>query len=307
LESAQAGKLRENYCNNDKSSAVKLARCYLTGRAKKVWQPDEQTQVRRELYFAYERAAKNSTRCRNQIKGFLNQHCIRCPKRLSLTKPAGLHFALQVKQWSPLQRIVLASLFDSLIHAETQRKTLSRQMCIEIYNDKQLKQLMRLMGVAHIIAFAIGAFVADIERFATAKKLVGYFGLAPRKTQSGNNIEGRKGGIGNSGRKQIRTLLIQSAQNAMQHKSNPLHKWGWKLIIKKNRNLALAAVARKIATAIWHLLKGHYTPLKEASDSIMNKIRKISVEIGPEFRQELGFSKLNLFCEHFFQTIKVNT
>jgi hypothetical protein len=39
LESQRAGQIRDAYCNNDKSSAVKLARIYLTGMAREVWEP----------------------------------------------------------------------------------------------------------------------------------------------------------------------------------------------------------------------------------------------------------------------------
>ena len=40
LESAQAGAIKKNYYNDDRSSAVRLARSYLTGIHKEVWQPD---------------------------------------------------------------------------------------------------------------------------------------------------------------------------------------------------------------------------------------------------------------------------
>ena len=43
------------------------------------------------------------------------------------------------------------------------------------------------MGIRHRVAFARMAMVSDIHRFPTAKKLVGYLGLAPRKDQSGND------------------------------------------------------------------------------------------------------------------------
>ena len=51
LESAQAAKVRENFCNDDRHSAIKLARVYLSGLAKVVWQPDEATRQLREVFF----------------------------------------------------------------------------------------------------------------------------------------------------------------------------------------------------------------------------------------------------------------
>ena len=45
LESHQASKIKENFCNDDRHSAGKLARVYLSGLAQIVWQPVEQTRV----------------------------------------------------------------------------------------------------------------------------------------------------------------------------------------------------------------------------------------------------------------------
>ena len=40
LESNQLGKLKEVHANNDKLSAVRIAKAYLAGTAKEVWVPD---------------------------------------------------------------------------------------------------------------------------------------------------------------------------------------------------------------------------------------------------------------------------
>ena len=79
------------------------------------------------------------------------------------------------------------------------------------------------MGVRHIVAFALMAMIGDVNRFATAKKLIGYFGLSPHKVQSGNNAKGRDRSIGNTGRGDVRALLTQAAQNAMMQRNSPLH------------------------------------------------------------------------------------
>ena len=53
LESHQASKIKENFCNDDRHGAVKLARVYLSGLAKIVWQPDEKTKELCEVFFAH--------------------------------------------------------------------------------------------------------------------------------------------------------------------------------------------------------------------------------------------------------------
>lgn len=305
LESAQAAKIKENFCHDDRHSAIKLGRVYLSGLAKIVWQPDAQTRQMREVFFSHRNAVKDCTRLRNRIRMFLNEHCVRLPKGTALTKQQGLDRALKAHDWSNLQTGLLEDSFQQLWYAENRRKKLE-QLMIELLLEKpQWAQLWRIMGVRHIVAFALMAMVGDIHRFASAKKLVGYFGLSPRKVQSGNNARGREKGIGNTGRGDVRALLIQSAQNAMCQKNSPLHKWGWKLSLKKgSRNIAVAAVARKLTVAIWHLLQGHFTHALEMDKHLKEKMRKIATILGAEKRIEKGFADRRLFIEHHFKRIQ---
>lgn len=307
LESAQAGKIRDNFCNDDKSSAVKLARVYLTGLAKIVWQPDAQTRERRELFFAHRNAVKDATCCRNRIRSFLNEHCVRLKKGTSLIEATGEATALGAKKWSPLQVDLLRQKFSQLREAETRRKQLERAIVRELAANPEWARLWRLMGIRHRVAFGLMAIIGDINRFPTAKKLVGYFGLAPRKDQSGNDAKGTNRGIGEFGRKDVRALLLQSAQNALTQRDSPLHKWGWKLLVRKHRNEAAAAIARKLTVSIWYLLKGHFTPLLEASEHLTTKLLKLATVLGKEQLKKLGFANRDAFVTEQIKKIQLIT
>lgn len=111
LESAQAGKIRDNFCNDDRHSAAKLARVYASGLAKQVWQPDAKTRERREVFFAHRNAVCDATRSRNRIHSFLNEHCVRLKKGTALTQASGERAALSAKAWTALQRELLAQAF----------------------------------------------------------------------------------------------------------------------------------------------------------------------------------------------------
>ncbi len=95
-----------------------------------------------------------------------------------------------------------------------------------------------------------------------------------------------------------RALLIQSAQNALNQKNSPLHQWGWKLTLRKgHRNIAVAAVARKLTVSIWYLLKGHFSPLTEATETIRVKIHKLATEIGVKTIKMMGYASKTAFEE----------
>ncbi len=307
LESAQAGKIRDNFCNDDRHSAVKLARIYLSGLAKVVWQPDAKTREYREVFFAHRNAVKDATRGRNRIHSFLNEHCVRLKRGVRLTEPSGAATALAAKAWTPLQAELLAQKFTQLREVEARRKQLEKIMARELATNARWASLWRLMGIRHRVAFALMAMVGDIHRFPTAKKLVGYFGLAPRKDQSGKDAKGRDLGLGGFGRGDVRGLLLQSAHNALTQRDSPLHKWGWKLLLKKHRNEAAAAVARKLTVSVWHLLMGHFTPLLEAGEHLRTKLLKLATVIGKTGLKELGFADRDAFVSAQIKSLQLLT
>jgi transposase len=307
LESAQASHVRDNFCNDDRHSAVKLARVYLSGLAKIVWQPDQVTRERREVFFAHRNAVKDTTRGRSRIRSFLNEYCVRLPKGTSLIERSGLERVLEKRKWSVLQEPLLTQMFEQLWAAEKRRKELERLMVRELAAAPAWAKLWRLMGVRHCVAFALMAMIGDIHRFPTAKKLAGYLGLSPRREQSGNDAKGREKGLGNNGRSDVRALLIQSAQNAMTQKASPLHRWGWKLALKKNHNQAVAAVARKLAVAIWHLLMGHCTPLVEAGAHLTTKLLRLATLLGRDTLTQLGFENRDAWVNQQIKLIQLST
>ena len=115
------------------------------------------------------------------------------------------------KEWTSLQKELLSERFDCLQQSE-KRRALGKDHDQGTINRPQWCKLWRMMGVRHIVAFGLMAIIGDVNRFPNAKKLVGYIGLSPSKVQSGNNVKGREKGTGNTGRGDVRALLVQSAQ-----------------------------------------------------------------------------------------------
>ncbi len=181
--------------------------------------------------------------------------------------------------------------------AHERRRRLSSVMAQEVAADRSLLQLMRLLGVRHIVAFAIGAVVGDISRFAGPKKLVAYIGLSPSVEDSGETIHGR-GQLVSFGRRDLRTLLVQSAQNALSQKSSPLHTWGWKLCLRKGtKKIAVIAIARKLTVSIWYLLRGLFSPLQQIDQTLEIKLSKLATAIGKKTLHQLGYLSKAAFIQ----------
>ena len=297
LESQRAGQIRSAYCVNDRVDAVKLARVYLSGLALTVWQPDVQTRERREVLHCYRTAVTDATRARNRLKSFLSDHGVRLKPGARLTQPSGHKRVRSAQAWSERQGLLLDGMLSTLQQAEQKRKHLAALMAREVVQDPKLLRLLRLLGVRHVIAYAVGAVVGDIGRFPNPKKLVAYLGLAPRVETSGNQKRGPEGLI-SAGRRDLRSLLVQAAQNALRQPRSPLHTWGWKLHLRKgHKNVAVAAVARKLTVSIWYCLRGLGVTAAKLDHSLAVKLRKIATIIGKKTLREWSYPSTNAFIK----------
>ena len=303
LESCHLGKLKEVHANNDKISAVRIAKAYLAGTAKEVWVPDSLTQERRDWFHAHRKAVKRATQVRNRLKSFLSDNAVRLAKGTRLAQDtAKVQDQLrQTRQWSPRQWQVIEILLLELQHADQQRQHWRSLITQEVLSDSQLLSMVRLYGVREITAFAMGAFIGDIKRFGSPAQLVKYVGLNPAFDDSGEAKW--SGGIGGHGRSDLRSLLVEGAQ-AILRTHSPLAQWGRKLLGRKGEiKLVVAAVARKLTVAIWYLLMGRWTPVEEIDARLAMKLSRMITAVGSEKLNNLGKDRVK-YREETYQLLK---
>jgi transposase len=139
-----------------------------------------------------------------------------------------------------------------------------------------------------VSAFALVAVIGDIQRFARPENLVAYIGLNPGQRCSGKGKDIRLG-VGRGGRGDVRHRLVQGAQAILRTgQKTPLGQWGWKLFLRKGqRNIAVAAVARKLLVQVWHMLQGHVPTALESDKTLQTKLTKLAVSLGAARRQQL--------------------
>jgi transposase len=306
LEPLRASQVRKAYCTTDKISAVKLARVYFSGLAVEVWTPDDKTRERREVLHAHRRAVQDTTRGRNRIRSWLNQFGIRRRKGLRLTRESGRDWVLAQREWAPTQRMLVNQMFEDLWQAEERRKQLRQVMAEEVGSDPELLKLNRLFGLHIIGAYGLAAIIGDIHRFRTPRKLAAYLGFSPNINRSG--LGKHDGGSSPWGCGEVRRILIQSAKTILRFDNKtPLHRWGLALACRKGRNLAAFAVARKLVTAVWYLLKGFFTPLTEDTPILRRKLFELAQEIGKDRIRELGFAHSGDFRDRKMQVLLETT
>lgn len=112
--------------------------------------------------------------------------------------------------------------------------------------------LKTMPGFDVLTAIAFLAEVGDIERFRKSSQVAAFLGLVPRVYSSGNTH--RTGRITKCGSKLMRWMLVQSAWNAIRASSNLRRSYA-AISRRKGQKPAIVAIARKLATIGYHVLK----------------------------------------------------
>lgn len=231
---------------------------------------------------------------RNRLRSYLSDNGVRlAPKTPLASDPQKVKTQVQsARSWTSRQWQVIEGLFLELVHADQQRRHWRGLIAQEVLTAVQL------CGVRDLTAFALVAIIGDIKRFARPGSLVKYLGLNPAFDDSGQ--EKWTGGIGGHGRKDLRCLLIEGAQAIPRCARTLRAQWGRKLLARKGqKNLVVAAMARKLAVALWYLLRGLWTPLEQIDLSVEIKIGKIITQVAPakELAAKVGKSRSAYYQE----------
>jgi transposase len=118
--------------------------------------------------------------------------------------------------------------------------------------DVRARWLQTVPGIGAYSAMVILAEIGDIERFQTKRALASYAGLTPSLRESAGRT--RRGGIGHHGSGTLRWIMLQVAQVAARH-SPAARAWMARLRKRKPPQVARIALARKLLTAVWALLR----------------------------------------------------
>jgi hypothetical protein len=120
--------------------------------------------------------------------------------------------------------------------------------------DSRIQRTRTIPGVGPRTAEILVACIDDPNRFANGRQVSAYFGLIPRKYQSGETD--RNGRITKRGNPLARTILVECAWASLRY--NPWAKGVYDRICgkqKTRKKKAAIALGRKIAVVAWAMLR----------------------------------------------------
>jgi transposase len=231
----------------DREDARLLLRLLREGRFPKLWVPSPENRDLRQLLWHRHRLVQMRTRIKNQLHAIaLNQGVQRKSRLWSKAGRAQLE-SFTLAPWAARRRHDLLQLLDQLT---PQIAELSQAVEQEAERRPEVHRLMTHPGVGPITALAFVLVLGTPQRFGCGKQVGSYLGLIPCEDSSAGKQ--RLGHLSKQGHTLLRYLLVEAAQAAVRCDA------GWRrrfvhLAMRRQRNIAIAAMARKLAVSLYWL------------------------------------------------------
>lgn len=116
--------------------------------------------------------------------------------------------------------------------------------------DPAAKTLRQVPGIGLLGATALAATLGDASGWRNAREFATSLGLTPRHSGTGGKVT--MGGINKRGDPYLRTLLVSGARAVANAPSAP--EWVRELMRRRPANVAVVALANKLARTAWALL-----------------------------------------------------
>jgi transposase len=255
----------------DKVDATVLAQLLRVEYLPPVWQPDPGTRAERSLASRRSALTRQSIHLKNRLHSVLHQRLIQPPRDLFGKAGRAWLAALDLPPLARGEIDTLLRLLDALV---IEQRDLRAEIDRRAYASDEIKLLMTLPGIDVTIAHALVAAIGPIDRFESPERLAAYFGLVPSVRQSAEHAY--HGRITKQGNTNVRWLLVQAAQIAGRH-PGPLGLQFARLARRKSRNVAIIAIARKLAVLTWHLLTSGQPYRYALPDVVATKLQRLRV------------------------------
>jgi transposase len=237
----------------DRRDAEHILKLLVEDRFPRIWVPSLEERDVRQLLVHRHKQVQARTRTKNQLQALALSQGVQ--KKWKLWTQAG-RVELEQLPLLPYAAERRKRLLEALDGWEAEIGELDRRVAEEARRRPEAVRLMTHPGVGPVTALAMVLTLGPAERFESAKQVGSYFGLIPSEASSGGRQ--RLGRISKQGSSFLRFLLVEAGQTAARYDAQ-LKRFYRRLATRKNRGVAKVAVARKLATRLYLMLREGWT------------------------------------------------
>ena len=192
----------------------------------------------------------------NQIRAFLlEQGRPMRPGRVALRGELRRLLAADAPVISPSLARLLSQLLEEWQQLEERIDRVTGEITAVATADPACQRLMAVPGVGPISATALVAAVGNGSAFSKGRDFAAWLGLVPRQHSTGGTP--RLLGVSKCGNRYLRRLVVLGAQSVRRSKVRDRQRFGpWlqRLELRVHRNVAVVALANKLARIAWAVL-----------------------------------------------------
>lgn len=188
----------------------------------------------------------------NGLRGLLAEYGEVMPQgRAGITKGIATALAKLVDRLPAVLLDTLREQWARVGQLDEQVAEIERRLRAWHKEDKASRRIAEIPGVGLLTATAAVASMGDPKSFKSGREFAAWLGLVPKHTGTGGRI--RMLGISKRGDTYLRTLLIHGARSVIANSKQPT-EWVTNLTQRRPANVAVVALANKMARTIWALL-----------------------------------------------------
>jgi transposase len=247
----RAGEVRRQ--KTDRRDGEQLLQLLMEERFPRIWVPSLEERDVRQLRMHRHKQVQARTRLKNQLHALALSQGVQKKRQLWTVAGRAELEKLELLPYAGLRRERLLKTLDQL---EVEIAELNRQVEAEVRRRPPGLKLTTHPGVGPVTALALVLSVGPAKRFASGRQVGSYFGLIPSEHSSGGRQ--RLGSISKQGSSFLRFLLVEAGQSAVRRDAE-LGRFYRRLAVRKHRALAKVAVARKLATRLYLMLREDWT------------------------------------------------
>jgi transposase len=236
-------------CKTDKVDARVLAELCRRDLVPALWIPSIDDRALRERLRRRMHLVRMRASAQNRIFGLLTQWGLRVSLK-RLREPDAMAM-LEARGVPEAWRASIAEALAVIDLLDARAAPFERELRALAAADRRVMLLRTIPGIGDLLGLTIASEIGDVSRFSSPRKLIGYAGLAPRVSQSGDRS--RTGALSKAGSRTLRWAAVEAAHQSWRP-TNPWHGLYCDITKRAGKNPAKSAVARKILIAAWHVL-----------------------------------------------------
>jgi transposase len=208
------------------------------------------------LHRVREQLLKQRTATINALRAHLAEFgIVAAQRRTGLRELLAVVADVEDRRLPPLARELLRALAEHLRGLEERTAELDRRLVATARDGGACERLAAVPGIGPVIATGLVAAIGDANTFTSGRHLAAWLGLVPRQHSSGGKE--RLLGISKRGDGYLRRQLMHGARALVavsRGREGGLWAWVNALLARRPYNVAVAAVANKLARIAWALL-----------------------------------------------------